>query len=217
MYSSCPGASPARPTPRQSPPFEKEYGENMADRRAIPGRKASRGGTHRPIGAAQLEAIALAYAARYATSAAKLERYLARKLRERGWEGDGEPPVAALLARFTELGYVDDEAFARARSGSLLRRGYGPRRIEEALGEAGIDRDIREDLRPGAGARRAAALAMAKKRRFGPFGSEPPDPARRQKQVAALLRAGHTLEDARALIGAPSVEAAEQWADEGGE
>jgi len=153
--------------------------------------------------------------ARFATSAAKLERYLARKLRERGWdEDDSWPDLTALVARYVELGYVDDEAFARARSGSLLRRGYGPRRVGQALGEAGIAPDIRDDLRPGAGERRRAALALARKRRFGPFGMNPFDQQAREKQIAAMLRAGHMLNDARVVIDAPDEEAAEQWAGE---
>ena len=92
----------------------------------------------RPLDAARLEELALAYAARFATSAAKLEGYLLRKLRERGWDGDAEAPVGVLVARFVAAGYVDDAAYARAKSGSLLRRGYGMRRVAQAPGAAGI-------------------------------------------------------------------------------
>ena len=59
-----------------------------------------------------------------------------------------------------------------------------------------------------------AALAMARKRGFGPFGATPLDRARREKQLAALLRAGHRLDNALQLVDAPSVEAAEEWAVE---
>jgi regulatory protein len=169
----------------------------------------------RPIDAARLHELALAYVARFATSRAKLETYLRRKLRERGWAEEGEPPVAALAERMVEAGYVDDAAYARAKSGSLLRRGYGLRRVEQALGAAGIAEDVREDIRPGERTKRRAALAMAVKRRFGPFGQSALDRPQREKQVAAMLRAGHALDSARRLIDAPSREAAEQWAAEG--
>lgn len=168
----------------------------------------------KPLDAARLDELALTYVARFATSAARLERYLKRKLRERGWEGEREPDLPALVGRYVELGYVDDEAFARARSGSLLRRGYGPRRVREALGEAGIAEAIREEVRPGETAERRAALALARKRGFGPFGREPVDRERRQKQIAAMLRAGHPLDSAREMVDAPSESAAEQWAAE---
>jgi regulatory protein len=166
----------------------------------------------RPLDPSRLEELALAYVARFATSAAKLERYLLRKLRERGWDGEDEAPVPALVARFVAAGYVDDEAFARARSGSLLRRGYGQRRISQALGAAGIAADLREAVRAGQPEARRAALAMARKRGFGPFGRASPDRAQREKQVAAMLRAGHRLDSARELVNAADIEAAEAWA-----
>lgn len=174
--------------------------------------KFSRGKPPRPLDAGRLEELALAYAARFAVSAAKLEAYLRRKLRERGWDGQGEPPVAPLVERFVAAGYVDDEVFARARTGSLLRRGYGQRRVDQTLGAAGIADEIREAVRPAEGEQRRAALALARKRGFGPFGADPPDRNRREKQLAAMLRAGHPLDSARELVDAPSIVAAEEWA-----
>lgn len=174
--------------------------------------RADRGREPRPLDAAQLQALALAYVARYATSGARLERYLIRKLRDRGWIGEAEADPRALVERFAALGYVDDAAFARARSGSLLRRGYGPRRIGQTLGAAGISPEIRDEVGPDESARRAAALAMVRKRRFGPFCLGPLAPPKREKQIAAMLRAGHILADVRALIGAQTIDAAEEWA-----
>lgn len=185
-----------------------------------PGNPQPRGGRRRaprPLDPARLEELALAYVARFATSAAGLERYLARKLRERGWENEGAPDVAAIVARHAELGYVDDAAYARAKAGGLLRRGYGPRRVRQALAEAGIEEQIRDALAPGLAARRGAALALARKRGFGPFGRVPPERPQwlklREKQIAAMLRAGHMLEDARELVNAPSEDAAVRWAE----
>jgi len=183
------------------------------DRQATRGERGPRR-PPKPLDAARLDELALGYVARFATSAAKLERYLRRKLRERGWDGEREPDLPAVIRRYVELGYVDDEAFARARSGSLLRRGYGTRRIGEALREAGIGEAIREEVRPGEAAERRAALALARKRGFGPFGSESLDRERRQKQIAAMLRAGHPLDSAREMVDAASEAAAEQWAAE---
>lgn len=168
----------------------------------------------KPLDGARLEELALTYVARFATSASKLERYLARKLRERGWEAEGEPDVAGLVERYVSLGYVDDAAFARARTGSLLRRGYGPRRVRQALGEAGIGEQARDEARPGEAAERRAALTLARKRGFGPFGREALDRERREKQIAAMLRAGHRLDSAREMVDAASEQAAERWAAE---
>lgn len=168
----------------------------------------------KPLDPARLEEMALAYVARFSTSAAKFERYLTRRLREKGWEGEGEPPVAETVARYVELGYVDDESYARMKSGSLLRRGYGARRVSQALGEAGIAEDLRAQVAPGEAAAREAAATYARRRRFGPFGSAPADPATREKQLAALVRAGHGFDAARALVNAAGVAEVEQWIDE---
>jgi regulatory protein len=185
----------------------------MADR--YPPRRQKR--TVSPLDTIRLEELALAYVARFATSAGKFETYLRRKLRERGWDGDGEPDTRALVERYVELGYVDDEGFARARAGGLRRRGYGRRRVDQALGAAGIGEEIRETVRASEAEERRAALTLARKRGFGPFGGERPDRERREKQIAAMLRAGHSIAGARALIDADSVEAAEAWADEAAE
>lgn len=178
--------------------------------------------------AERLEQLALAYVARFATSAARLDTYLAGKVRRAGWQaaGQGEPlageaalaaaqeVIAALVARAVAAGYVDDAGFARARSASLLRRGYGARRVDQALDAAGIDEEIRAGLRPDESAARAAALAFARRRGLGPFTREgqKEDPRRREKQIAALLRAGHGFGVARALVDSPDVAAAQGWA-----
>jgi len=108
---------------------------------------------------------------------------------------------------------VDDASYARMKSGSLLRRGYGQRRIGQALGQDGIDETIRAQVAPDQGAARAAALAYARKKRLGPYAREGAlaDPATRQKQLAAMLRAGHDMGLARALLDFPDVETAEEW------
>lgn len=168
----------------------------------------------KPLDKERLNELALAYLARFATSAAKLETYLRRKLRERGWAGEGEPPVAALVQRCVAAGYVDDAAYARSKAGSLRRRGYGERRVDQSLGAAGIAADLREEVRGSAQEARAAAVALARKRRLGPFGAPPADRTAREKQIAVLLRAGHRLDIARQVVEAGSTAALEAWAEE---
>jgi len=179
-----------------------------------------------PLSASSLEELALAYVARFSTSAARLESYLSRKLRERGWAGGGQDEgpdesraeslaqVGALIERFVENGYVDDAAYARARSGDLLRRGYGANRVNQALGQAGIAESVRADVAPLEAARRRAALHLARKRGFGPFALQAMDRQKREKAIAAMLRAGHSFDHARALIDAESEARAQEWASE---
>jgi regulatory protein len=166
----------------------------------------------RPLDQARLDELGLAYVARFATSAAKCADYLRRKLRERGWAGDGDPQIDALVERLRQSGYIDDAVFAAAKAGGLLRRGFGSRRIAQALHHAGIAEETRQAVLPARDAERLAALALAQKRRFGPFGAVLPDRPVREKQIAAMLRAGHRLDSARRLVDATSVEFAENWA-----
>lgn len=165
----------------------------------------------RPLDEARLKDLALAYVARFATTGTRLERYLARKLRERGWAGEGKPDLAALVHRMIELGYIDDAVWAGAKSNDLLRRGYGKRRIGQALGEAGVAEAIRARLAPSLAAQRQAACDLARRKRLGPFDRNPPDPARREKQLAAMIRAGHGFDVARTVIDASSEEMLGQW------
>lgn len=160
-----------------------------------------------PFDEEALEQTALGYAGRYATTRARLGAHLRRKLRERGWAGAGEPPVERLVERMAALGYVDDRAFATARAASLGRRGYGERRVREALRAAGIGEEDGVDAAEMA--RRSAwqaALRFAERRRIGPFASEIPHRAAREKLLAAMLRAGHPLDLARRLVDAPPGE-----------
>ena len=168
-----------------------------------------------PLERAQLADLALHYAGRYMTTAKKLETYLRRKLRERGWAGEGEPPVAEIVAKCVEQRFVDDEAYASTKADALLRRGYGARRIAQALHHAGVPETIREDQAPSELDRRMAALALARRRRFGPFARPNSvgavDQALRDKQLAAMMRAGHAPHHARALVDAKDEREAEEW------
>jgi regulatory protein len=170
----------------------------------------------KPLDAAQLDALALAYVARFATSGGKLATYLARKLRERGWQEDApQPDIAALVERMAAQGYIDDAGYALAKGQGLLRRGYGARRIEGALTQAGIAAEIRGAAQGEETERRRAALTFARRKRFWPYAeARSLDRAAREKQVGAFLRAGHPLAYARRLADAASLEDAESWADE---
>ena len=167
--------------------------------------------TPQPLDTARLDELALAYVARFAVSAAKLETYLKRKLMQRGWGESTEPPVNEIVQRFVAAGYIDDAAYARMKADALRRRGYGERRIGQALQAAGVGEDDRSGAEGTEHAARLAALAYARRRRLGPDGA-PTDRPGREKQLGALLRAGHRGDLARAVLDAHDAAAAEEWA-----
>lgn len=193
----------------------KPAGKRRGEKRAKP-----------PLNETSLRDLALHYAARFATTGARLEAYLLRKIRERGLAEDADgrtvqPDVPALVGRLVELGYVDDDAYARMRARDLGARGYGGRRVDEALRYAGVDEGVRQAHAPGEAASRRAAALMAQKRRLGPWARERgegdnPLAVRKvhEKAVAAMLRAGHQYDHVRFVLAARAPEDVDQWLGE---
>lgn len=170
----------------------------MAARRAPP-----------PLDDHSLSELALRYAGRFATTRAKLRAYLKRKIRERGWVGERPAELEAIANRFADLGYVDDRGYALARSRTLTGRGYGKRRVVDALRVAGVDESDSEAARDHADAEAvAAALRFAQRRRIGPYATAfVGDPKETEKAFGAMVRAGHGFGLARAILNlAPGAE-----------
>lgn len=160
----------------------------------------------KPLDSDAMARLAIHYVSRYATTCAKLAQYLRRKVQERGWAGTEPADYEAIVARCAALGYVDDRAFAEARAASLARKGYGARRIGAALQSAGIVRDLVIDVMPDDAAKVAAAEVYARRKRIGAFGPEPADQKLRNRQLAAMQRAGHSFDLAKRFVTAVSTE-----------
>lgn len=177
--------------------------------------------TPKPLDRARLEELALGYVARFATSSGRLETYLQRKIRERGWEDSSGPPdVPQIVSRFVDKGYIDDATYGQARASGLLARGYGARRIEETLRVAGLEEAVRAEVGPSDSQAREAAMLLARRRRFGPFAQTGANEAldmrlkQHEKQLAAMLRAGHQFAHARRVVEAETIEELEEWVAE---
>ena len=157
-----------------------------------------------PLTSDRLNELALAYVGRFATTRAKLRTYMARKLRERGWDGGAEPDLEAIAERFAAQGYVDDSGYAVAKSNALSGRGYGARRLDQSLRAAGVSEADGEAARALASSRAGeAALRFAERRRIGPFGDGYRDPRARERALAAMIRAGHGFALARTIVDLP--------------
>ncbi len=155
----------------------------------------------RPLDHDSLQELALRYVTRYATTRHKLKSYLFRKLREREWSEDRPADVETMVERFAELGYIDDALFAKNRATALINRGYGKRRVTQALYQAGIaEGDDREALDLSDEKKWDAARTYARKKSIGPFAQEPADQDKCRKQLQAFLRAGHDFDMARRFV-----------------
>jgi regulatory protein len=71
----------------------------------------------------------------------------AHELRERlaraGYAGQ---TVSEILDRLGELGYLDDEEFARNAARDKARKRYGPRRVYGELRQAGVDEEVAQKV-----------------------------------------------------------------------
>ena len=155
-----------------------------------------------PPDEAALQAAALAHLARYATTRAGLVRVLDRRVERwvRGAAGQevvAERAVAAkqlvrqVVARLVEAGVVSDAAFAESRARRLLRAGHSRRAVAAHLAGRGVASETAETVLPEAPeVELAAALALARRRRLGPFRAAPQDAAGKRRELGVLARAG---------------------------
>jgi len=145
--------------------------------------------------------LALHYVGKYATTQSKLAGYLTRKIRERGWEDEHSADIAELTEQFTSLGYINDAQFAEARSRSFVHRGFGGRRLNEDLRASGIgDADAIHAKAHMDDSIFTAAHNFARRKRLGPFAQEAAPQEKRNKQLNAFMRAGHSFELAKRFV-----------------
>lgn len=159
---------------------------------------------------ATLHEAALAHLSRYAATrqglTSVLDRRCERWVRLTGTEDAAaarpalRQAVRAVVARLVAAGAVDDAAFAASRVRSLGRSGRSRRAIAAHLAARGVaGEDARAALPDDPEAELAAALALARRRRLGPFrpAAAAADPKR---ELGVLARAGFAQEVAvRAL------------------
>jgi regulatory protein len=169
-----------------------------------------------------LREAALAHLARFAATEAGLRRVLQRKVDRwaRAAEAFGMTDLAPAIAagkqaaaevarQLAAAGTVDDAAFAESRARRLLRTGRSRRAALAHLAQKGVDAETAAAALPaGEGAELDAALALCRRRRFGPFGPADILPEAYRKALATLARAGFDRATAEAALGM-GVEAAE--------
>jgi regulatory protein len=172
--------------------------------RAVAGRKRPR-----KVSARSLENSALFYLQRYAVTVSQLRRVLVRRvdrsLRLHGGErAEALGWVETLVERLVRSGLVDDPAYAALKAQSLRASGRSARVIAQKLRSKGVAADIVEEKLAEAVAgvsEEEAARIWARKKRLGPFRRDAHErQERRQRDLAALARAGFSFSTARKVI-----------------
>jgi regulatory protein len=192
----------SREAPRR--PRAGREGASPSDRSATTGPRAMKAPTEK-----SLTNVALHYLRRYSASVKQLEAVLVRRVkraeRARGEPLELAPAIARILARFIEAGYLDDQRLAVARVGSLRRAGRSTRLIRQKLQAKGFAQGlITEVTRATVDEELAAAFALARKKRLGPYRRGSVDREGRRKELATLARAGFSFGVAQQVIDAPA-------------
>jgi len=153
-----------------------------------------------------------------------MRRVLHRRAdRALAWHGGDRDAAAALveqvLAELLAARLLDDARFARAWVDDLDRRGIPRRSMRQRLLSKGVDAALIDDALNARDQQvvepeLARACAYARRRRLGaarPEHRRPDDPAlrraRRDKDVAALCRAGFSVGVALQVIDCPDLDA----------
>jgi len=162
----------------------------------------------KPASAASLEAAALRYLERFASSSGNLRRVLLRKVLRsvRAHGGDpatGERLVDDIIARYLKAGLLDDRGYAAQKAASLRRRGGSRHAIRGKLALKGVESELIAATlaEESPESERAAACALVRRRRLGPLRPPAERAQHRQKDLAALARAGFGLDLARRVLG----------------
>ncbi|HJT06410.1 MAG TPA: RecX family transcriptional regulator [Stellaceae bacterium] len=187
-----------------------------------PRRKPHRRRLPRQATASHLENAALHYLERFSSSSANLRRVLLRKV-ARSARAHGTDPtegaglVEAIIARYLQSGLLDDAAYAAQKAASLRRRGTSLYGIRGKLALKGVEAELigatleRLDEDEGSGDL-AAACALARRRRLGPYRPPGARAEHRRKDLAAFARAGFSLDVARRVLAAADIAAVEALA-----
>jgi regulatory protein len=196
-------------------------GDDTAETRAQG--RAKRG---RRVTAPRLENAALHYLERFASSSAQLKRVLMRRVtraaRVHGSDAAaGERLVDEIVERYLRSGLLDDGAYAAQQAASLRRRGASRHGIRGKLALKGVDAELIErallSLSGAENSEIAAAAALARRRRLGPYRPEEARAAHRRKDLATLARAGFSLEVARRVLAAADADALDTMLRDAGE
>ena len=174
----------------------------------------------RPATQERLRKAALHYIDRYATSAGNLHEVLMRRVtrsaRLRGTDPEeGREWAAGIVRELVERGLVDDRSYAETRARSLHRNGASKRRIAMALKTKGVGADdiayaLTELDEAHRNTEMAAARNYARRRRFGPWRDADARAERRDRDLAAMARAGFGYMVSQKVIDAPDIDTLER-------
>lgn len=154
----------------------------------------------------RLTSAAIHYLERYSSSRENLRKVLERRVYKACHHHDRDPGdfsamIDTVIEKCLKAGLLNDRAYAETKAASLRRRGGSKRKIEAQLAAKGVDREtIRSVLEDDVQSEFDAAVVYARRRRLGPYRTSGGGTERREKDLAAMCRAGFSYSTARRII-----------------
>ena len=178
----------------------------------------------RPITAKYLQNAATFYLERYPSTAEGLRRVLTRRVAKAQMldapvMDNVKQAIEAIVARFVDAGVIDDKAFAQTKARALHRRGTSTKLTRRRLQMAGVDgatldtamSALDQELDTNPRQREwQAAVALARRRKLGPYRPLTERKDKRNRDLAAMARAGFDYDVARKVIDATDVDALDE-------
>ncbi|MCI5634218.1 MAG: recombination regulator RecX [Alphaproteobacteria bacterium] len=162
----------------------------------------------------RLKNIGLYYLKRFESSVENLRSVLQKRVNQYAKENpdfnkqEAYQWVEDVLTEFEKLHYLDDKRFTEIKVRSYLAAGKPARYIQNKLREKGIANAQIEDMLDDFGYNpQEMALKLAKRKKIGPF--RPDEESRkinRQKDMAALIRAGFDYDVVAEIMGADFID-----------
>lgn len=172
----------------------------------------------KPVTPQSLRNAALRYLDRFATSRENLRQVLMRRVQTSNYHHetplqDGIDWIDELLNKLTDSKLINDRTYAEMRAGALHRKGTSVKIIRMKLLEKGLSNndithalDALEKETQSDNLERDAAIALAKRRRLGPWRLPSRREEFKEKDLAAMARAGFSYDLAREIIEAETAE-----------
>lgn len=128
---------------------------------------------------------------------------------------EGRGLVDTVVADLVERGVLDDHRYARALTEELHRKGTSRRKMSAKLREKGVSGSLADEVlrafdqsHEGPDPEMERAIAYVRRRRLGPLRADPETrSARRERDLAAVARAGFPFRVALRVIDARDLEA----------
>ncbi|MCB2107212.1 MAG: RecX family transcriptional regulator [Rhodobacteraceae bacterium] len=150
------------------------------------------------------------YLERFASSETNLRRVMTRRIRRELKTEDGIDDARLsdarvwldeIIADLKRQKLIDDRTYAMGRAARDRRLGKAPARTRAKLIAKGVARDLAAEATADDGsAEWAAAIALASRRRLGPYREKPRDADTDRRDLAAFARGGISYAVAKRLM-----------------